>query len=651
MFSRTFAYNTFMIRIDLCCQLLLLGTSLLLLPCKSFACSGGAQNTHAAFHSRTILSSRTLVVPTEFSDINEALGYLENKHIRHNAIVTINVHNTHSGHDYTKEILIKHPDADRIHIIGNVQDPKLCELRFTEGKNGFVSRGSRVGLISGFTVNLVDKHPGGHAVLAEGPGAYIRAVKIHAKNCWFGFAVKKQGYLSCTDCHVENGGDVGFWGFRGGGFSAMDCSVDTMDSGTGLGFGAFVEYGSEADCVNFTATKCLKAGLASGNNSALRLLNGVKSTGNLGDGLLLHSGGMASVNRSVNVKDNRGYGVHILDDQSHLRGYPGDVSGNVLGAAFRQSTVDRKNGIMNGAARVQQGANVSLSGSFQFGSVDRVAVRADETYGTVRAGIVTSVNNTSFGTTGSAVAVTNCTLSGGGRLEFRQRMIADDAVVWRNKEVVVSCLVYHDVSHEITGAISLHRANRLNNFSELSSILIGAETQVLLPGAATLVTARIADTGACENGLQISVLVNTGQIAAKNVWVYDLALQEGGIASSWVPEPFGVTKKRCEFFCKLLKTSTINQPFAQGIARNVTTIDFMIPLGGMFKTPTLEISPEPVFKIADGPALAWCFSLAPTSDADIAVLRALRLSNVEEHSAHILCSTIDDGFMRFRAEP
>lgn len=97
----------------------------------------------------TIYKDTTLSVPNAFSDINAALKFLQNKHIKPGKIVTIKVDDC-NNQIYNRPIDITHPNGNAIQIIGNTNDPSQCVLQFNNSHGIKVTNGYALGLINGF---------------------------------------------------------------------------------------------------------------------------------------------------------------------------------------------------------------------------------------------------------------------------------------------------------------------------------------------------------------------------------------------------------------------------------------------------------------------------------------------------------------------
>lgn len=103
------------------------------------------------FTGGTINSDCTLNVPSDFEDINAVLDYLNDKRIAANTIVSIQV--SDGVYNYTRSIQIKHPDGDRIKIVGNQVNPNNCILNFSNCSFGIeVNTANKLRLFNGFTL-------------------------------------------------------------------------------------------------------------------------------------------------------------------------------------------------------------------------------------------------------------------------------------------------------------------------------------------------------------------------------------------------------------------------------------------------------------------------------------------------------------------
>lgn len=93
---------------------------------------------------RIIDQDITLNVPTDYTDINMALDYLNDKIIMPNAKVTIKV--SDGVYNYSTPIAIEHSDGLNIQIIGNISSPSLVVLNCS-GSCFSIRENKKIGLI------------------------------------------------------------------------------------------------------------------------------------------------------------------------------------------------------------------------------------------------------------------------------------------------------------------------------------------------------------------------------------------------------------------------------------------------------------------------------------------------------------------------
>ena len=98
---------------------------------------------------RIIDQDITLNVPTDYTDINMALDYLNDKTIMPNATVTIKV--SDGVYNYSGPISIDHSDGMNVQIIGNVSSPSLVVLNCSDSCFS-IQDNKRVGFIDGMTL-------------------------------------------------------------------------------------------------------------------------------------------------------------------------------------------------------------------------------------------------------------------------------------------------------------------------------------------------------------------------------------------------------------------------------------------------------------------------------------------------------------------
>ena len=99
---------------------------------------------------RLIASSTSLNIPADFATPQAALDYLDGFAIARDAVVTLQF--AAGTHALTEAISIRHPDGDRIHLIGDPSDSSAVVLQFPGTDGVFLINGSRLGGIDGLTL-------------------------------------------------------------------------------------------------------------------------------------------------------------------------------------------------------------------------------------------------------------------------------------------------------------------------------------------------------------------------------------------------------------------------------------------------------------------------------------------------------------------
>jgi len=196
---------------------------------------------------------------------------------------------------------------------------------------------------------------------------------------------------------------------------------------------------------------------------------------------------------------------HINDDAGH-------------GQFYRQA-------IINGGCQVAQDVAKTLSTTPQYGSVDMFSVKAG---GTVGAGSITQVTNSTVGTTGYALAITGVTLTGSGVLYTRYRISAKDAIKLKNQIASFSCKVYHDVGSNINYTIYLRKPTVSDNYTGVTEIFNSGAISVS-SGTATTIKFENISLGDVSYGIEIEILVSCGAITTKNFHFTEYQFNKGSI--------------------------------------------------------------------------------------------------------------------------
>lgn len=94
----------------------------------------------------------TFDIPGDFPGLLEAFEALDRYRIDHDASVTLLL--APGTHTLADEVTVRHPDGDRILIVGDIADPSQVVRSFPTNTDGFdVGIGSRLGPVTGVTVD------------------------------------------------------------------------------------------------------------------------------------------------------------------------------------------------------------------------------------------------------------------------------------------------------------------------------------------------------------------------------------------------------------------------------------------------------------------------------------------------------------------
>ncbi len=267
----------------------------------SIAGTGVTKLPQASLGSITLINTdTTLKVPETYSDINAALASLNDKRIQPGYKVTIKVSDC-SNQTYTQPIDIYHPNANKIHIIGNVDLPSACVLQFN-GTSGIVANnGNQLGKIDGFTIkgDLSPGTTGLHAILSS---MITTGESITVSSFARGIVAEHDATIIANNVTSENNIDIGVYSYSGGYIAANSA----VSSGNLAGFVA--EGASIIEANNAEALNNIENGFASLYNSTLRASNST-SKSNQKDGF--YSRGMSTIVAAGSAAtDNTNNGYH-----------------------------------------------------------------------------------------------------------------------------------------------------------------------------------------------------------------------------------------------------------------------------------------------------------------------------------------------------
>lgn len=193
-----------------------------------------------------IATNLTLNVPDDFADIQTALAYLKDKRINTDVIVIIQV--ADGSYDYTSTIEIKHPDGDKIQILGNTTVAENCTINFSSCDAGLlVANGNKLGLLNGF--NLYGGNSVPYGIVVKDASFLQSGPKIVVNNfSSSGIYVSSHSYINA--CYITSS-------YNGIGFQIQMNSTAMVEHATASNnssYGFFVQYDSFAYAKYATAS-------------------------------------------------------------------------------------------------------------------------------------------------------------------------------------------------------------------------------------------------------------------------------------------------------------------------------------------------------------------------------------------------------------
>ncbi len=168
---------------------------------------------------RRLTQDINLHVPSQYATLTEALRALDAYRIPSDVIARI--HLAPGVHSFAQGVRIAHPNGDRIHILGDSDDPTAVVLDYT-GFGGAlrIGAGARLGYLDGVTLQGADLE-GTVGVVVEANGTAFVGPNVEATGFgWAGFVAGASAFLHANGTRAfENPGD-GYVAFEGGVLSA-----------------------------------------------------------------------------------------------------------------------------------------------------------------------------------------------------------------------------------------------------------------------------------------------------------------------------------------------------------------------------------------------------------------------------------------------
>lgn len=212
--------------------------------------------------NNVIIENLTLNVPSEYTTIQAALAYLDDKMITKSATVTIKVADgTHTNYD---DIRAEHPNGERIEILGNTSDKSVCTIQFASGAlHGlWLKNGNTLGKLDGFTfigaerANSVGIYADGNSTIICGNqmevkkfhkgvsasrGSYILAEHIVVtQNLYDGVYASMDSLVCANYSTVTDNGHHGLFAWNGSIYFVDGTSSGNVDSGVVATMGGFI---------------------------------------------------------------------------------------------------------------------------------------------------------------------------------------------------------------------------------------------------------------------------------------------------------------------------------------------------------------------------------------------------------------------------
>lgn len=253
--------------------------------------------------------------------------------------------------------------------------------------------------------------------------------------------------------------------------------------------------------------------------------------------------------------------------------------------------------IINGGCQVAQRDAPNISGSYQYGKVDRFAAKAD---GSATAGTIDQAETTLLGTTGFASLLSGVTVGSSGAVSWRYRIESRDVRQFINQSAAGSVRVYHDVGSPIDYSCSVAKASAEDNFSTVTTI---AETGKMSIGdqTDTFLDLFVADMGDCSNGIELVITAECGAVTTKNFYLTKLVFAAGREAPPFQLRPVGAEFDLCRrYFERLNYGESAHQPIVYGIAGTTSKANSVLPLFPKRNGPSMTSTAANTFETDNG---------------------------------------------------
>jgi hypothetical protein len=203
-----------------------------------------------------------------------------------------------------------------------------------------------------------------------------------------------------------------------------------------------------------------------------------------------------------------------------------------------------RNRVINGCCRVAQRGSATLSGSNQFGQVDRMlgSLSGSGLGGT----LIQQVDGLATGMTYKRGIKFNDVSFTSGFITFRHRIERLNTLDLSGQTITVSAKIYHDYGSNATVSLGLRKPTAADNFT--SATTIGSDGTTTVSTGTTTTVSRTYTLGStdAENGLEIVIYHESRTVSVKNFVIGDIELQIGSKVGPFERRPYGAELALCQ---------------------------------------------------------------------------------------------------------
>jgi hypothetical protein len=212
--------------------------------------------------------------------------------------------------------------------------------------------------------------------------------------------------------------------------------------------------------------------------------------------------------------------------------------------ASAKNFFNMRNRVINGCCRVAQRGSVSLSGSNQFGQVDRMlgSLSGSGLGGT----FIQQVDGLASGMTFKRGVKFNDISFTSGFITFRHRIEQLNTLDLSGQTITVSAKVYHDYGSSVNVSIGLRKPTAADNFT--STTTIGSDTAVSVSTGTTTVVSATYTLGStdADNGLELVMYHASTTVSVKNFVIGDIEVQLGTEVGPFERRSYGTELSLCQ---------------------------------------------------------------------------------------------------------